>query len=292
MIEFRDLLEKEHIDPAGVILARHRPNAKELRQALPWMVTEREELFETFQSSHRKPLETALTRATYLASFIGLDPAEAVWVGLYRVSGWKPLSRTQYEESDLYRELREYGHLRAAEIDERDDTLLFNLEKMTFYEDWKGRLIIEWPGLERSWWRRAHKKSYPVKCITRDSQFALPMPDWRSLRLSWMALKRLPKAWEAQLLQWRGIYLISDNASGKKYVGSAGGASNLFGRWQNYASTGHGGNALLKRINPENLEFSILERVSPDAPLDELISLENSWKIRLNTMAPAGLNAN
>jgi hypothetical protein len=62
--------------------------------------------------------------------------------------------------------------------------------------------------------------------------------------------------------------------------------------------SGHGGNALLRERHdgskrpPENLIFSILERVSPDMDRKDIIDLESNWKERLHTRAPLGLNDN
>ena len=70
------------------------------------------------------------------------------------------------------------------------------------------------------------------------------------------------------------------------YVGSASGTDNLLGRWQNYAATGHGGNVGLRRREPVNFRFSILERLSPDMQTDEICVLENLWKVRLSALIP------
>ena len=119
------------------------------------------------------------------------------------------------------------------------------------------------------------------------------MPDWRQIDLSWDELCILPKAWQTSLWHWRCIYYIFDISDGKGYVGSASGAGNLLDRWQNYAATGHGGNRLLQPPRQaSNLRFSILERVSPDMGRDEVVQLEQTWKLRLHTHAPYGLNEN
>ena len=102
----------------------------------------------------------------------------------------------------------------------------------------------------------------------------------------------LPRSWKMAMMQWRGIYYIFDALDGKGYVGSAYGESNLLGRWENYGATGHGGNKLLRDRNPESFSFSILERVSPDMNASDVVALENSWKERLHTRAPHGLNDN
>lgn len=70
------------------------------------------------------------------------------------------------------------------------------------------------------------------------------------------------------------------------------GADNLLGRWQCYRDSGHGGNVLLRGRDPRNFRFSILQIVSPDEETDRVIHLESTWKIRLHTCAPHGLNEN
>ena len=94
------------------------------------------------------------------------------------------------------------------------------------------------------------------------------------------------------LTQWRGIYYIFDISDRKGYVGSAYGEENLYGRWLNYTARGHGGNRLLRQRDPQNFQFSILQRVSPDMDARDLIQIENSWKERLHTREPYGLNDN
>ena len=66
---------------------------------------------------------------------------------------------------------------------------------------------------------------------------------------------------------------------------------NLYSRWLNYSRTGHGGNTGLRKCKPQDLLFSILELVSPQANAAEVLRLENSWKDRLHTRS-CGLNKN
>ena len=89
-----------------------------------------------------------------------------------------------------------------------------------------------------------------------------------------------------------GYLFIFDTIDRKGYVGSAYGESNLLGRWLNYAARGDGGNKLLRPRDPSTFRFTILERVSPDMNSTEIIQLENSWKRRLHTKSPLGLNEN
>ena len=115
--------------------------------------------------------------------------------------------------------------------------------------------------------------------------------------LKWEELCVLPMHWKSALSQWRGIYYIFDTSDGKGYVGSAygdskNGPSNMLGRWLNYAASGQGGNALLRNRVPSHFRFSIIQRVSPDMDVNDVIRLEGTWKDRLHTRAPQGLNDN
>ena len=161
-----------------------------------------------------------------------------------------------------------------------------------FYAHWKGRLIINWPPPERSWWRRAHRNELDVLAVLEESAFDAAMPGWDAIDLTWEDLRVLPTRWKAALAQWRGIYYIYDESDGKGYVGSAYGETNILGRWLDYAAHGHGGNRLLRQRDPATFRFTILQRVSPDLDAADVIRLEASWKRRLHTHHPQGLNEN
>jgi hypothetical protein len=85
---------------------------------------------------------------------------------------------------------------------------------------------------------------------------------------------------------------IFDVSDGKGYVGSAYGDGNLLGKWQEYATLGHGGNTLLRKRDPRQFRFSILQRVSPDMDANDVIRVEGTWKDRLHSRFPRGLNDN
>ena len=74
-------------------------------------------------------------------------------------------------------------------------------------------------------------------------------------------------------------------------LASRAGAENLLGRWSDYARSGHGGNRELRKSEPADLVFSILQLTSPDLEVADVVALENSWKARLHTCG-FGLNAN
>jgi hypothetical protein len=57
-------------------------------------------------------------------------------------------------------------------------------------------------------------------------------------------------------------------------------------------ASGHGGNRLLRERDPQHFHFKIFELVSPTMDADEVIHRENTWKERLHTRKPNGLNDN
>ena len=226
----------------------------------------------------------------YLASFIAHGPGRALFIGLYEIRSARPLTYDDYWQLPFNVELKSLGM--EGFNGERPSVLLFDLELTSFYSEWKSKLVASWPPPERSWWRRAHRNEIPVHAILEESAFETAIKHWREIDLSWTELQILSSRWKSELTHWRAIYYIFDVSDGKGYVGSAYGAENLLRRWMNYAATGHGGNRLLRERKAKNFRFTILERVSPDMERDDVIRLEATWKERLHTRAPTGLNDN
>jgi hypothetical protein len=288
-----DLFQKMRIDPEQAIVLRHRPSEPELNKILPWLAAEKPDVFNAYQQTQGEKLEKAFQNATCVASFIGHEPGKALFVGLYSIGKSKPLTRKEYWRVPAYIEMKKFGMRGHTEESGRSSCLWFDLALIdSFYPQWKGKLIIGWPGLERSWWRRAHKNDFPVLTLLEDSALVSAMPAWTDIVLKWHELRILPQHWKASLSQWRGIYYIADSSDGKGYVGSAYGDKNILGRWLNYSASGHGGNALLRKRDPQHFQFSILERVSPDMEASDVIQLEVGWKNRLHSRSPLGLNDN
>ena len=280
------LLGEVSIDPATTLVLRHRPVEPELRRVLPWLAAEQPDVFNAYQQTQRSRVERQMLRADYIASFIGDRAGRAVFVGLYQNCGHRKTKRTNRNRIPAHRELAKYGH-----PDGGRECIWFDLARTKYYAAWSGKLIVRWPPPEISWSRWSSKNQFEVLAILEESLLTPKMPDWRELEFTWNDLKAIPESWRAALSEWRGIYFIFDTSDGKGYVGAAYGDNNIRGRWENYAKSGHGGNKRLKARVPENLRFTILERVSPDTPPDRVIDLERSWKNRLHTREH-GLNEN
>jgi hypothetical protein len=237
-----------------------------------------------------------MLKAEYVASFIGLkkrkDGTEhaAVFVGLYKVGNHHRLTSKQFWEKAAYQELKSRYGLRGFGGD-RPYLLWFDLEITGFYDDWRGKLVVEWPQPPIRWWRWADKAKFPISPEWVDNALHEDMPDWKACIWSCAELDELPNKWRETLRQWRGIYYIFDGSDGKGYVGAAYGRDNILGRWERHVRVG-GDSVYLRKRSPQNFTFSILQRVSPDTIPDEVFSLEKSWKDRLHTRWPSGLNDN
>lgn len=287
--QLKDMLINESIDLKDVLVLRHVPQEIEMKKVLPWLASDKPEIFNAYQQTQKPGAEKAMQKVKYVASFIGHKPGIALFVGLYKVNGYRLISFNQYLEIKPLLELKKYGL--EVMTDKKDKCLLFDLILLKFYQEWKGKLIIKWPGIERNWYPRADRYDFEILAILEDSILIPEMHEWDKLILKWNELKQLPVKWRDILSQWRGIYYILDVSDGKGYIGSAYGKDNLYGRWCNYAESGHGGNKQLKKRNPENFRFSILETLSLSADTKYVISKENSWKDRLHTRE-FGLNEN
>ncbi len=92
-------------------------------------------------------------------------------------------------------------------------------------------------------------------------------------------------SWKGALSNVSGVYIITDKATGKIYVGSATGESGIWQRWCEYSENGHGGNtellALLKEKGnnySSNFQYSILEIADTHASSNDVLEREVHWK--------------
>jgi hypothetical protein len=293
---FNELLKGKGYVLEQVLVMRHRPQEDKLNKVLPLLAVNRPDLFNAYQQTQNTKIEKAVQQAGFVASFIRFGGRKALYIGMYRKTGEKKLTREQFWQVPAYIEMRDkYGMEGISDESKRDSVQWFDLEPVNdFYPDWKGKLVIDWPEPMVGWCRRASKpgNTFPVRAILDESALEAGMPRWDVLVLAWDQLELLPEKWKAKLAEWRGIYYIFDTSVGKGYVGSASGDENLRQRWEGYADSGHGGNVLLRDRDPKNFLFTILQRMSPDATPEEVDRLETSWKVRLHSRTPSGLNDN
>ncbi len=142
--------------------------------------------------------------ARYVASFIRYQPSKALFIGLYRNEGFRPLTYDEYWSVPAFIEMKAFGMKGFTREGSRSSVLWFDLALTDFYAPWKGKLVVGWPPPERSWWRRAHRNVIPVVAVLEDSALDAAMPEWERIDLSWDELAVLPTRWQASLFAVAG----------------------------------------------------------------------------------------
>jgi hypothetical protein len=208
-----------------------------------------------------------------VASFIADEGTGARLLGVYRVG---PRRAAPVPPAEQWQDAAHY----------------YPLDRESGYEDLEGRVVVEWGAGALAWCQRATNK--PVLEIRR-AAVAAPPADYMDVRLSHAELRAIVSAgdreWRSRLSAVAGVYLILDSASGMQYVGSASGDGGIWGRWSEYARTGHGGNAELQALDPARFAFSILRVLPATTARAEVVDAEAKYKAKLGSRAH-GLNGN
>ena len=170
------------------------------------------------------------------------------------------------------------------------------LEYDSRLKEFEGRLILGGWGksnrnIKKILKKRENREKLFVESILKnppEHKFSHQNFLWSSDKIS-----ILPHSWKNHLSQLFGIYILVDR-NGNQYVGSASSKEGGFlSRWKQYQKNGHGGNKKLKNLKKEKQIYtlSILEIVPSSYTKNQVIELENKWKIKLGTRTH-GLNSN
>lgn len=180
-------------------------------------------------------------------------------------------------------------------------------ESFAEYAPLFGRLVVHYEDKGRNVVVRSGNiiDTITVKTILEHpyDQIEAEFPGYENVNLSWSELKHILKlkTWQTALENQKGVYLITDTATNKRYVGSASGEDMLLGRWRSYAENGHGHNKELKALVEEqgldyikyNFRYSILDIYKSTTDDETIIARESWWKEVLLTRNPEfGYNAN
>lgn len=149
-----------------------------------------------------------------------------------------------------------------------------------------------------------HYAQLEVQEVLREPYSGRSFPGYEDVDVSFDELETLVRNdrtdWKAALASVKGVYLITDTKTGRRYVGSAYGEQGIWSRWRSYVESGHGGNAELRALITDptleycrvNFRFALLEHRGSRTPDDVLISREQFWKRILLTRGEYGLNRN
>ena len=149
-----------------------------------------------------------------------------------------------------------------------------------------------------------HFDKFVVNEILAEEYSGRSFPGYEDILLSFAELEALVRNnrpdWRAALENAKGVYLITDTKTGKRYVGSAYGGSGIWSRWCSYVESGHGGNAELRELVSDptleycraNFKFALLEHRTSRTPDETILSREVFWKNVLQSRGDEGLNRN
>jgi hypothetical protein len=173
----------------------------------------------------------------------------------------------------------------GGDVSGRFQYVLSRDERLSTYA---GKLRIAWGAGARQWRQLAAKQDKRVTEIRSEIEPAFP--GFSAFAWDVEDVERLPASWVDMLRNVKGVYLLVDRESGKQYVGSALGLDSLWGRWCDYAKTGHGGNKELRKLGRRPYRVTILQAVPMISPDDDVLAMESLWKEKLMTRK-FGLNA-
>jgi hypothetical protein len=178
----------------------------------------------------------------------------------------------------------------------------YDLESLPAYAKYAGRLYVTFVRSRASYLLAENCcERMEVLSITAEPVKLNDFPGFKTVNISFDDLEYLVRSgntsWRTALGSVAGVYLISDTATARLYVGSATGEGGIWSRWSQYVD-GHGKNVRLKElVGVEGVErakvfrFSVLEIADTHASSEEVLRRESHWKQVLLTRV-YGWNAN
>jgi GIY-YIG catalytic domain len=270
MLTFNSILEHEHIDPRNVRLVRHQDNRAASASRTPynlWRAREGGlELYQRIQK--RKVFEIG----GFLASFVVTPAEETLFIGLYRVDS--------------------IGVAPPGTIDpvlqaDRAGLHLYEISQEEKLSEYAGHVIVAWGGGHRAWLQLAHRQDKQFLEIRKELREE-PFPGFTNFCWDIDAITAIPLTWQSVLKSVKGVYLLVCKETGKQYIGSAKGEQNLWARFLDYKTTGHGGNIELRACGRKQYQVTVLEVVNSDEGIERV---EGAWKRKLMSRE-FGLNRN
>jgi hypothetical protein len=180
----------------------------------------------------------------------------------------------------------------------------YSLTRRPQTDELDGRLVVSFRRPGRQSYLLGEKWSTDLRVteIRPERMRVAEFPGYSWTRLSKQQLDIVVEqhidSWAAALGSVSGIYLITDCATGKLYVGSAAAGEGIWSRWVHYSRTGHGGNRELKDLlrakgaaYAGNFQFAVLEIADTHASKGDILERESFWKEVLRSRE-FGYNAN
>lgn len=275
-IMFNTLLLEAGFKLEDVRLLRHKDQRSKKGRSPYELWRDNRPEFERYQSvqgiHNRKKLS-----GNYWAIFVVNFENEALFGGFYSV-----------KRIGLLKE--DYTMPHNGTVDAAGSADQYELKLMPQFEDLVGKMIIEWGAGALAWIQYPERNNKQI--IELRTEFKEPsFPGFLNLIEPLSKMEKIPPSWIAALKSSRGIYLLTCPRTKEQYVGSATGEESFWGRWIEYAHTGHGGDVALKSRDTSDYQVSILEVAGSWATKDEILAMEGKWQTKLQSRE-MGLNRN
>ena len=223
--------------------------------------------FIAYQSEQK---EDRFKDVDYIVSFIGEEGTMARLVGVYEILGYDEARASRVGTGKFYYKMAE---VQGA------------------IEEYNERVIIDWGKSALSWHQWLKKNDKAVVAIERKG-IDWFCPSYEEIKLPYAQLARIVEdnidIWRHKLTACNCIYVISDSKTGKLYVGSTYNRDGIWGRWKDYAKTGHGDDVELIKLLQEdpnyakdNFTWSILQTLPLGISENEAVRIETLWKNKL-----------
>ncbi len=262
---FNTVLQDNGLDSSCVRLLRHQDGSADRgRRPYDLWVSNRV-AFDAYQALQDPNARARLAGATHWASFVATPDGRTLLAGVYEASLRGELMK------DTPR-VHMPGVYEAGQMD------VYELELDARFDEFEGRLVIDWGPGARTWIQNAGNQNKPIRELLSDTHEP-DFPGYMDFSACVADIPALPAAWQAALRQVQGIYLLSCPLTGRTYVGMASGVAGFWDRWCGYARDGHGGNKGLSDVR--GFTVSILEVAGSGLTVGDIQLLEERWKRKL-----------
>ncbi|MBP9059026.1 MAG: GIY-YIG nuclease family protein [Rhodoferax sp.] len=185
----------------------------------------------------------------------------------------------------------------------KDNHYEYQLEEVPEASEFSGRAIAGFarPGRQSYLNAENWREQISLAELRPEKLRIADFPGYRAVNLTFSELSMIVRqsiaSWKSALSNAAGVYLISDTATGKLYVGCATGEGGIWQRWSSYVDSGHGGNAELRALLGTSADhalafrFSILETADLQGTAEDVLRREKHWKSVLLSR-DHGLNSN
>ena len=268
--------EFDDVDKKSVRLIRHKDNREEkiidgkfYKNSLYDLYLNYHDVFLCYQSEQ---LVKRFTNVCYIVSFIGEEGTSSRFVGVFKNNG-------------IMKYIDDFNGKKCAK---------FDFVELDGFELLKERVIIDWKNPVS--WLQNYANPMPVIRIDQGlyennipvfTRFEDVILDYNQLKC---IIDTNNSEWKAKLESCNGIYLILDKNTGKQYVGSTYNKSGIWGRWTEYAQTGHGGDKDLRPLLEKDSSYAkkyfqwcILETLPLKILSGQAIDRESLYKRKFGT---------